>query len=178
MSPSEIPRYTRTAIALHWLMAVLVFVLFGIGWYMVDLPRGPDRSDYFALHKSIGLTVLLLLLCRVSWRLRHRPPPLSGEIGAVRIALARSAHLLFYVLLLVQPVSGYLSSSFSGYKTRFFGIALPHWGWKDPPLNEFLTEIHVIGSVAIAGLVVLHVLAAMSHLFSRGDRVFRRMVPW
>ena len=178
MNPREILRYTRTAIALHWLMAVAVFALFAIGWYMVDLPRGPDRSYYFALHKSIGLTVLLLLLCRASWRLRHRPPPMPEELGAMRILLARSVHLLFYILLLAQPLVGYLSSSFSGYTTGFFGIALPQWGWKDPPLNQFLTEIHVIGSVAIAGLIVLHVLGAMTHAFARGDHVVRRILPW
>jgi cytochrome b561 len=178
MNASEIQRYTRTAIALHWLMAILVFILFGLGWTMTDLPRGPDRTFNFALHKSIGLTVFLLLICRAAWRLMHPPPPMPEEIGAGRIMLARSAHLMFYVLLLMQPVIGYLSSSFSGYRTKYFGIPLPHWGWENRALNEFLTEIHVIGSVAIATLIVLHVLGAMSHLLSSGDHVFRRILPW
>jgi cytochrome b561 len=118
------------------------------------------------------------MICRIAWRLGHRTPPLPEELGFVRVLAARSAHLMFYVLLLAQPVSGYLSSSFSGYKTKYFGIALPHWGWRDPPLNEFLTEIHVIGSVAIGVLIVMHVAGAVSHLATRGDHVFRRILPW
>lgn len=170
-------RYTLTAIALHWLIALLVFGLFALGWYMVDLPRGPDRSSSFALHKSIGLSVFALALVRIIWRYFHRPPPYPAPTPAWRITVARSAHLLFYVLLFLQPISGYLSSSFSGYKTRVFGLALPHWGWRDPPLNELFTEIHVMSSVLFLILICMHVAGALSHLFDPNDGVFRRILP-
>ena len=176
--PDTGERYTLLAILLHWLIAIGVFALFAIGWSMVDLPRGPERSSTFALHKSIGLTVFLLGIIRLGWRYRHRPPPYEETMTRWRIGVARIVHLLFYVLLVMQPVSGYLSSSFSGYKTRLFGVPLPHWGWRDPPLNEFFTEIHVICSVMFAILIVAHVLGALSHLFASGDRVFRRIIPW
>ena len=176
---SERPsRYTLTAIGLHWVIAFLVFALFTIGWSMVDLPRGPDRSFNFALHKSLGLTVFGLAVMRVVWRYFHRPPPYLESMAKWRITVARSAHLLFYVVLFLQPVSGYLSSSFSGYKTRVFGLALPHWGWRDPPLNELFTEIHVISSVLFVILVGLHLLGALSHVFDSADGVFRRILPW
>lgn len=163
---------------LHWVTMVLVLVLFGLGWYMVELPQGPDRSRAFALHKSIGLTVLLLTLIRIGWRITHKPPPLPASIGGWRIALAHAVHYAFYVLLLVQPLSGYISSSFSGYRTRYFGIPLPHWGHENPPLNELFTEIHVISSVGLLSLIVVHVLGALAHIVTPGDRLFRRMVPW
>lgn len=178
MRSDPLARYTLTAIALHWSIAALVFALFAIGWTMVDLPRGPGRSFNFALHKSLGLTVFTLALMRVVWRFFHQPPPYPQAMSGWRITAARSAHLLFYVVLFLQPVSGYLSSSFSGYKTRLFGVALPHWGWRDPPLNEFFTEIHVMSSVLFAILIVAHVLGALSHVFTREDHVFRRILPW
>ena len=167
-----------TAIALHWLIAVLVFALFAIGWYMVDLPRGPGRSSSFALHKSLGLSVFALALVRIVWRYFHRPPAYPAGMARWRVTLARSAHLLFYVLLFLQPISGYLSSSFSGYQTRLFGVPLPHWGWRDPPLNELFTEIHVMTSVLFLLLIGAHIAGALTHLFDRNDGVFRRILPW
>jgi len=171
-------QYTLTAVVLHWSIAILVFALFAIGWSMVDLPRGPDRSSTFALHKSIGLTVFLLALVRAGWRFAHPPPPYPDSMPQWQITLARSAHLLFYVLLVLQPASGYLSSSFSGYDTKLFGIPLPQWGWRDPPLNELFTEIHVISSVLFMVVIGIHVAGALSHLFDRNGGVFRRILPW
>lgn len=171
-------RYTGFAIVLHWVIAFVVFCLFAIGWNMVDLPRGPDRSYYFALHKSLGLTVLGLAFVRVIWRVSHRPPLHHESLARWRITIARSAHLLFYILLFLQPVSGYLSSSFSGYATRVFGLPLPQWGWRDPPVNEFFTEIHVVSAVLFVVLIGIHILGAISHAFARDDGVLRRIRPW
>ena len=171
-------RYTGVAMALHWLMAVLVFALFAIGWYMVDLPRGPDRSANFALHKSIGLTVFLLAGVRIWWRFFHRPPPHDTAVPAWRVTAARSTHFLFYVLLVLQPASGYLSSSFSGYGTKVFGVPLPQWGWADSPLNELFTEIHVMSSVLFVVFVGIHICGAVSHGLSGKDGILRRIVPW
>lgn len=171
-------RYTGIAIAIHWITAVLVFVLVGLGWFMVDLPRGPERGYYFALHKSIGLTVFALLVVRIIWRFRHPPPPFPEDLPWWRTVLAKIVHLAFYAVLIVQPVSGYLSSSFSGYKTQWFGVPLPHWGRHDPPLNELLTEIHVIGSIALVFLVACHLLGVLSHLAAGEGSLLRRMWPW
>lgn len=174
--PSE--KYTRTAMLLHWVTALLVFSLLVIGWYMVDLPKGPDRSHYFSLHKSLGLTVLALLCMRIAWRLRHPPPGLPGAIPGWQRGLARVVHLGFYVLLVVQPLSGYLSSSFSGYATRWFGIPLPQWGWRDAPLNELFTEVHVFSSIALVLLIATHVLGVLTHVLAGQWGLVRRMWPW
>ena len=153
--------YTRIAVLLHWLSALLVIGMFFLGWYMVDLPRGPLRGQNFALHKSIGLTIFLLTVLRLGWRLAH--PPLAYDAGMTqwRRQVAKTAHRIFYLLLVLQPVSGYLSSSFSGYKTKWFGIPLPHWGYKNPELNQFFTDIHVGCSLVLLGLIVVHVLGAV-----------------
>lgn len=171
-------RYTGFSMALHWMMATIVFCLFMIGWNMVDLPRGSERTFYFALHKSLGLTVLTLAFVRVIWRLYHRPPPYHSSIPGWRISIARCVHYFLYILMFLQPLSGYLSSSFSGYSTRVFGLPLPQWGWRDPPVNEFFTEIHVASSVLLLTLIGIHILGALSHAFAREDGVFRRIFPW
>ncbi|MGH8597082.1 MAG: cytochrome b, partial [Gammaproteobacteria bacterium] len=153
-------KYTRTAMWLHWLIAGLVFTLFALGWYMVDLPKGPDRGASFALHKSLGLTVFLLMLWRLGWRLRHAAPPLPDTVPHWQATVARAVHASFYLLLLLQPITGYLSSSYSGYDTALFGIALPQWGHHNPPLNELFTEIHVLNSMILLGLVLAHLAGA------------------
>jgi cytochrome b561 len=172
-------RYTATAILLHWIMAVLIFVLFGLGWYMVDLPKGSaERSWFFALHKSIGLTTALLVLVRVLWRYFHRPPALPAHISSMQRRVVDGVHHLFYVFMFVQPVSGYISSSFAGYGTRFWGLPLPDWGWKDQVLNELFTDVHVASSVMLLLLIVLHLGGVLFHVFVVRDNVLRRMWPF
>ncbi len=171
-------RYTRIAMLLHWLTVLAVTGLFAIGWYMVDLPKGPLRGYWFALHKSIGLSLAALIVLRLAWRLGHAPPPLPAHVPAWQRHLAHGVHLGFYLLLLAQPSSGYLSSSFSGYQTRWFGVPLPDWGWRDAPLNEFFTELHVLCSIALLVLIGVHLAGFLSHLV-QGDRALaRRMWPW
>jgi len=171
-------KYTGGAIVLHWLMMLLIFILFGLGWYMTELPKdSPERTWFFALHKSVGLTTALMAIVRVIWRLLHTPPALPETIERWKRRAAGATHHLLYLLMFVQPVSGYISSSFSGYSTRFWGIPLPDWGWKDQALNELFTNIHVASSVALLTLIVLHMLGAVHHGWAREDAVLRRMLP-
>ena len=171
-------KYTKVAILIHWVTVLLVFGLFVLGWYMVDLPKGPTRGYYFALHKSVGLSVFALLCLRVAWRLRHRPPPFPASVAMWQVRLARVVHLSFYVLLVLQPLSGYLSSSFSGHGTRWFVVPLPEWGWNDAPLNELFTEIHELCAVGLLVLIGAHVLGFIQHLLVGPRDLGRRMWPW
>jgi len=171
-------RYSSTAIILHWLMAILLLTLFGLGWYMVDLPKGSDeRSWFFALHKSIGLTMALLALIRVIWRFTHAPPDLPESVSQFKQRLAGLTHGLLYMAMIIQPLSGYISSSFSGYKTKIWGVALPHWGWKAPALNELFTDIHVASSVVLLCLVILHLSGVAIHIYEGDKHLIRRMLP-
>jgi cytochrome b561 len=178
MDASPALKYTRIAMLLHWLMVVLIAAMFALGWFMVELPKGPARSYYFALHKSLGLCALVLLFARVAWRVKHRPPPLPADLPGWQAQLARAVHGAFYVLLLLQPTSGYLSSSFSGYATHWFGLPLPAWGWGDAPLNQLFTELHVLCSMALLVLIGVHVTGVMSHLLAGERSLIRRMWPW
>ena len=169
-------KYTWPAIALHWVMALLVVGMLGVGLYMAPLPKGPERSGLIALHKSIGITLAGLYFVRLAWRAHHPPPPYPASIPAWQQRAAHANAIALYVLLIVQPLSGYLSSSFSGYKTSWFGLPLPYWGWESQSLNAAFHLVHVVGSRLLMILITLHLAGAALHAFVRRDGVVRRML--
>jgi len=176
MSTTRSDRYTSVAIALHWLVAALVVGQIAWGWWMQEIPKQPvgPRVDAFNLHKSVGLTVLALMLVRLGWRLGHPPPPLP-PLPPWQARLAASTHALLYVLLVLLPVVGYLGSVFSGYPVKFYGIALPAWGWKDSGLKDLCATIHLWGSQVLVALIALHVAGALKHALVEGDGLLARM---
>ena len=180
MPDSEhVTRYTMTAIVLHWLIAVAVIGLIGWGWWMQTIPKLPvgPRVDAFNLHKSIGMTVLLLMLVRIGWRARHLPPPFM-PMPQWQAQLAQAVHVLLYVCLIVQPLSGYLGSAFSGYPVRFFGIVLPAWATKHDTLKDAFSVVHLVNSWLLVVALVLHVAGTVKHALLERDGSFWRMWPW
>ncbi len=122
-------RYTGVAVFLHWLIAILVFVLIGLGWYMVDIPKNtPERAFFFNLHKSIGLTTFFVIALRVAWRLTHVPPRLPASLKRWEAVVANWMHRLLYAGLLIMPISGYVASNFTKFGVKYFGIELAPWG--------------------------------------------------
>ena len=158
-------RYTRTAIALHWLVAVLVIAQFAWGWWMQEIPKQPQgsRAAAFNLHKSFGLVIFALMLLRLGWRITHRAPTLR-YLPAWQQALARAIHLTLYAALLAMPIAGYLGSAFSGYPVKWFGVTLPAWGWNDPALKDLMSTIHLTVGWIIAGAFTLHTMGALKHM--------------
>lgn len=171
-------RYDALAIGLHWCIALLALVQITLGWWMIDIPKTPIgvRAAWFNLHKSIGLTIGLLMLARLGWRLAHRPPALPSSMPLWQARIARASHWLLYAALIAQPLVGYLGSSFTSYPIRYFGHTLPHWGWDSPSLKTLCSEVHFALACLITTLVVVHIAAALAHL-ARGDGVFERMWP-
>jgi cytochrome b561 len=162
---------------LHWLVAAVLIAQFSWGWWMQQIPKQPPglRADAFNLHKSVGLVLLALMLIRLGWRLLHPPPPLTG-LPAWQEKLASTTHRLLYVVVFVQPVTGYLGSVFSGYPVKWFGMTLPAWGWASAPIKDAMSTIHLVNSFLLLGLVLLHVAGALSHALAR-DGYVRRMWP-
>ena len=174
MSASD--RYTRTAIALHWAIAFLVIFQFAWGWWMQGIPKQPvgPRVDAFNLHKSIGMTILALMVVRILWRLGHPPPPLV-DLPRWQARLARATHALLYVALVAQPLVGYLGSEFSGFPVKFFGLTLPSWAGKNAAMKDLMSAVHLATSWVIAAVVVLHVAAALKHALIDRNRLLARM---
>lgn len=161
---------------MHWLIAVLASVQFTWGWWMQSIPKQPvgPRVDAFNLHKSVGLTILVLMVARLVWRLTHRPPPLPPMPAWQRV-IARLNHGFLYVALIGMPVAGYLGSAFSGYPVRYFGWTLPAWSGPHPELKDLMSTIHFGLSWLLAGAVGLHLAAVVQHTREGGTWLLARM---
>ena len=172
-------RYTGTAIALHWLIALLVVANFALGLVMVDIPGlTPAKLRYFSWHKWAGVTVLLLATLRLLWRLMHRAPALPDTMPEWEKSAAHASHFLLYVLLFAVPLSGYFYSLAAGVPVVYFGvIELPVLIGRDPVLKELLQTAHYWLNMLLAATVAVHVLAALKHQFIDHDSVFKRMLP-
>ncbi len=188
MDPETLSRYGGVAIALHWAIAALLIANLVLGLYFHDLPReDPSKFLLAQTHKSLGLTVLVLSLLRVVWRLTHRVPPLPAEMNPLLKLGARVSHVLLYVLILALPLTGWgmVSASRLGLPTKYFGLfEWPNLSFiadADPETKRgysgFFHESHeTLAWIAIA-LIVIHVSAALYHHFLRRDGVLRRMLP-
>lgn len=179
MSASPPLRYGHTAIALHWLIALLIFGGWAMGSYMADLRLSPDKLRLYSWHKWIGITVLLLAMLRAAWRVTHAAPPANPAHPAWQQLAARSAHLGLYVLMFALPLSGWAFSSASGYPVKYLGlIPLPDLLDKNKELAELFKEVHRILGIVLALIVGAHVAGAAQHHFLHRDDTLARMLPW
>ncbi|HGL4259348.1 cytochrome b [Burkholderia dolosa] len=178
--PAAPARYTHTAIALHWLIALLIVCGFALGWVMTDIPGfTPTKLKYFSWHKWIGVTAFALAVVRVLWRATHVPPALPAGMPAWQRAGSHGVHLLLYVLMLVIPATGYLYSSASNIPVVYLGIVpLPRLIDPDPALKEIFKTLHVSLNYILLALVSLHVLAAIKHQLFDRDGLLSRMLPF
>ena len=168
--------YTRTAIALHWLIALLIFSLIPLGIYIADLHFSPSRLKLYSYHKWLGVTVFLLAMARIAWRIKHPAPPPAGLPAWQRIASAATHHLL-YLLILAVPISGWLMSSAKGFQTVYLGIIpLPDLLTKDKATGDALLLVHQILNFTLGALVITHLTAALKHYFIDRDEVLGRMI--
>lgn len=176
IADSNAVRYTRVAVVLHWLIALLLLGQIAFGWFLETVPRGtPARGLYVNLHKSTGLTLALLILARVAWRIVHHPPELPSLMPPWERVAAKWSHLALYVCMLGMPLSGYVASNFSKYGVKLFNkVTLPPWGPDNAQIYAIFNTTHQVLSFVFVALIVAHVLAAVRHL-ARKDGVFSRM---
>jgi len=175
----QVVAYTRTAITLHWLIALLVFVTFPVGVVMHEMALSPDKLRMLSYHKWLGVTVFILLVVRLVWRVTHRPAPLSGDMARWKILAAKAVHILLYVLLFAIPLSGWLMSSAKGFQTVYLGVLpLPDLLGKDKVAGDALAALHEVLNITMLLLVVAHVAAALKHQFIERDGTLARMLPF
>lgn len=181
-------RYTAVAIALHWIIAALIIANISIAWYFNSLPHAL-RSPPIQVHKSIGITVLLLTLARIAWRFIGRPPPLPDTLRGWEKTGARISHVVFYGLMLGLPLTGWAMVSASplivAHPTVLFGVipwpAFPFPGLDSDGLHDAhktLEFSHGLLAKLAYLTIAVHVLAALKHQFLDRDDVMARMIPF
>lgn len=181
-------RYTAVAQALHWLLAVALVAMVIMGLAMAHAPLATaTKFKLYQLHKSVGITILLLAVLRLAWRLTHRPPPLPIGMPASEKAAAHGAHVLLYALMIGLPLAGWALVSISpiNLPTVLYGLV----PWPHLPVLSGLpraeksawapmvADVHAYGAYALSALVAVHVLAALRHHFLLRDDTLRRMLP-
>jgi cytochrome b561 len=187
-----LPTYTPTARGLHWLIAFLVFIQLPLGLYMsyrgnemitVNEKGETVKGIFDALtgvlyssHKLIGLTIFLLIVLRLLYRLTQGAPRPDPSVPAALTGVSHLVHWSLYLLLIAVPIGGYLAISYGRY-LEVFGIPLPAITEKNMDMSKEIFEWHETGAFLILAFVTLHILAAIYHKFIRKDRVVERMLP-
>lgn len=180
-------RYSTVSIILHWVIAGLILFNLYLALQFDGL-RGLAKFNAFQLHKSVGLTVLMLSLARLAWRLTHRPPPLPAEMPRWEKFGAQAAHWVLYGLMIGIPLTGWVvvSASPTNLPTVIFKtMPWPHLGFihdLSMPLRRSLEDqveqVHMLLGFSMGFLVILHVAAALKHQFWNRDEVLSHMLPF
>jgi cytochrome b561 len=179
--PNQPPptRYSAVAQGLHWAIAALIVVQFTLAWSADDLPLGARKLALLARHKSFGMTILMLAVLRLLWRLFNRPPELPPGMTNIERQLARATHGLFYVFLFIMPLTGWMMSSAKNYSVSWFNLfAWPDLIAPDEQAFNLLKAAHDTLSWLLFAVAVLHILAALKHHFWNKDDVLKRMLPF
>lgn len=172
-------RYGLIAQLFHWVIVVLVIVQFVLGITAHGLPISLERLILLARHKSIGITIFVLVVLRLAWRLYSKPPPLPPSPHPFSNAAARMSHALMYALLLAMPPVGWLYSSASHLTVAWFGLfSLPNLVGPDKRLANAMLLTHESMAWVLLATVTVHVLAALWHHFLLKDTVLLRMLPF
>ena len=166
-------KYPLTMRLLHWSMAVIILGLIAAGWSMVS-PDGqtPSKFDFFyPWHKSFGMLVLILVLVRLTVRLRASLPPLPNTLSSWERAAAKTGHIALYTLMVVVPCMGYsMSSSFTQSDgVYFFGVNLPELLPKNDARFEVFQALHKYLAYTLLCLIAIHVAGALKHRFLDKD---------
>lgn len=174
--PASRPAYTVTARTLHWITAVLVLIQIPLGILVVNF-EFPAKETLYNLHKSIGATLIPIVLFRLYYRITHPPAPLPPEIPEFQRFAAEGLHWALYTLLIVQGLLGWIGTSAYPAPIPVFGLfEMPHIWREDRALSDMLFVAHRFVGIALAFLLVGHIGAALFHHFVQKDRVLMRMV--
>ena len=170
-------RYSTVSLTLHWLIAALI--LGQILQVNAAEAEGSNRALWMMLHKSGGITILVLTLARIGWRIANPAIPLPGDLPRWQKLFARATHVLFYIVLLALPLTGWLAGSAVGRGFDYYGLfpfpLLPVGGGRETA--GLLMDIHRALPKLLYVLLALHVIGALKHQFVDRDNVLHRMIP-
>jgi len=190
-------RYTNTAVLLHWLIGIAIIFMLALGIFMTDIPKEAPkqssfdlfnlgiytwevakeespRSFYFNFHKSLGVTIFVLVLFRIFWRFTHKPPALLTTMKPWEKRLATAAHHGLYLLMFLIPLTGIIMSIGSKYGIKWFGIKIIP-GIDNEVMRELFYEFHEIFGQLLLLILIFHILGALKHAIIDKDGTLRRM---
>ncbi|WP_321899876.1 cytochrome b [Paraburkholderia heleia] len=169
--------YTRTAVVMHWLVALFIFINFPVGLYMDTFPHNSAGfNKVLFYHASIGSLILMLAVLRWVWRLTHTPPALPSSVARWQVASSHGLHWLLYLLILAVPLTGYVHRLAGGHPVSFFGLVeLPVFLGRNEPLRLLTDTLHRTFVFVLAFLVAGHFAAVLKHRFLDRDGVAERM---
>ena len=171
-------RWGGVSQSLHWLVVVLILATGLIGLLMGDMRASPTKVQVYALHKSLGLTILALAVLRLGWRLAAGAPATLTGTPRWQARLASVTHWLLYALLLAIPLSGWAFNSAAGYPLQWFGLFnLPALVWRDADLRVTVRDLHEALFWSLVAVTVLHAAAALYHHAVLRDATLARMLP-
>ena len=169
-------RYSIVSLILHWLIAALVVTQVAL----ITVYESTESRDFVNAHKSVGLTILVLTLVRLGWRIANPAIPLPDTMRRWERLSARATHVLFYVFMIGMPLAGWAASSAAGRDILWFGLfpwpLLPIGGGRE--MEGQLMDMHELAAKALYVLLALHVAGALKHHFIDRDNVLHRMIPW
>jgi cytochrome b561 len=169
-------KYTVSMRILHWVMSILVLTLLAVGFWMASLPSDyPGLRDIFNLHKSFGVIVFILIILRVANRLMVEVPALPREITKFYANLSAIIIFTLYVCMVMQPISGYLMSTYSGRQVMLFSLPIPSLVEKNESLAKFFFEMHVSLGISLVVLTSLHILGTIKHYIVDKTNLLKRI---
>jgi len=178
---SQNPRYTHGAIALHWIIALLIIANYFLVWSAEDAPKAEEQR-LVALHMATGITILLFSVLRVIWRITHPAPPHDETLKSWEVTLAKLVNRVFYFLIIAIPFSGWLMTSVfsAGKSINIYGLfnfpGLPFG--KDEAAAGIVHEVHEVLAAIMLLLFIIHVAAALKHQFVDRNGTLGRMIPF
>lgn len=171
--------YGALAKFLHWTIVILIIAQYVIIEAAEDLPDGPGKFEIVTRHKSLGMLILGLALARIAWKVVNKGQPAPVTMPRLQMVAAAAGHGLLYLLILAQPISGWMMSSAANYPVTFFGLfQFPAIVAPNEGMHETYEEVHEFLFNAILVVAVVHVLAALYHHFIQKDDTLRRMLPF
>jgi len=172
------PSWSGGVKLLHWLVALLIFTQFALGWLAVTWRLSPAKLDFFVWHKSIGMLVLMLVILRLVWRPATPAPPLPAGTPGWERAAAHVSHAMLYVAMLGMPLTGWVINSAAGVPFKiFWRIPLPSITAADKHVADAASLVHFSLGVLLASILLVHIGAALRHHFVRRDNVLIHMLP-
>jgi cytochrome b561 len=170
--------YGTVSKTLHWLIALLIITLVIVGYIMTDMAPGDLKWTFYSLHKATGVTVFMLVVLRLIWRLQNINPSLPASLPYWQVFLSNLTIILLYIMMFLMPLSGLVFSLMSGHAVSYFGLfTIPALSQGATPMGSAARFIHIYGAYSLIGFVILHILGGFYHHFILKDNVLKRMMP-